>query len=324
MELELRHLRLIVTVAEQGSVTRAAATLGLTQPALTAQLNRIDRALGGPVFTRDQRGARPTALGELVLGRAKVLLPAMSALVDDASRFVAGEGAQARSVRVGTASTALGGLFVNRLVAGLDAQVTTVTLPSVGAVAEQLASRALDVALVGMCGDASPPTAAGVRWWRVSADPVFVLVPDDHPLAPRPVVTLGDLADADWLGVTGGGCFQRCFVTACARAGFTPGKVSEADRAACVDLVRAGHGVALVQPTFPDTPGVTVVPLAGAPLHWAHHVGWHDESAPLPVDGIVDAAVRAHAEAVGRSSPRFVEWLGRDGAAHNGGAMPPQ
>ena len=107
----------------------------------------------------------------------------------------------------------------------------------------------------------------------------------------------------------GAGCFQRCFVTACARAGFTPGKVSEADRAACVDLVRAGHGVALVQPTFPDTPGVCVVPLAGVPLQWAHHVGWHDEAAALPVDGIVEAAVRAHAEAVSRSSPRFLDWL---------------
>ena len=116
MELELRHLRLIVTVAEQGSVTRAATALGLTQPALTAQLNRIDRALGAEVFTRDQRGARPTALGELVVGRAKVLLPAMSALVEDAHRLVAGRGLRPRSVRVGTASTALGGLFVNRLI----------------------------------------------------------------------------------------------------------------------------------------------------------------------------------------------------------------
>ncbi|NUU17952.1 LysR family transcriptional regulator [Cellulomonas humilata] len=309
MELELRHLRLIVTVAEQGSVTRAAASLGLTQPALTAQLNRIDRTLGAAVFTRDQRGARPTALGELVLGRAKVLLPAMSALVDDAHRMVAGRDLRARSVRVGTAATALGGLFVNRLVSGLHAEVTSVTMPDVDAVAAQLAAQTLDIALVGMCGNASPPTAEGVRWSRVSTDPVFVLVPDNHPLATRAVVTLTDLADVDWLGVSGAGCFQRCFVTACARAGFTPGKVSEADRAACVDLVRAGHGVALVQPTFPDTPGVSVVPLAGVPLQWAHHVGWHDESAPLPMDGIVDAALAAHAEAVSRSSPRFLDWL---------------
>jgi len=319
MELELRHLRLIVTVAEQGSVTRAATALGLTQPALTAQLNRIDRAFGATVFTRDQRGARPTALGEFVLGRAKVLLPAMAALVEDAHRIVAGTDVRTRSVRVGTASTALGGLFVNRLISELDVEVTSVTLPDVDGVTDQLATGALDVALVGLCGNAEPPAADGVRWSRVSTDPVFLLVPDDHPLAARAVVTLGDLADAEWFGVTGAGCFQRCFVTACARAGFTPVKVSEADRAACVDLVRAGHGVALVQPTFPDTPGVSVVPLAGAPLQWAHHVGWHEERAALPVEGLVDAAAGAHAEAVSRSSPRFVDWLA---PGHNRGAMP--
>lgn len=315
----MRHLRLIVTVAEQGSVTRAATALGLTQPALTAQLNRIDKAFGAAVFTRDQRGARPTALGEFVLGRAKVLLPAMAALVEDAHRIVAGRDVRARSLRVGTAATALGGLFVNRLISELEAEVTSVMLPDVDGVSAQLASGALDVALVGLCGTAEPPGADGVRWSRVSTDPVFVLVPDGHSLAGRPVITLGDLADAEWFGVSGAGCFQRCFVTACARAGFTPGKVSEADRAACVDLVRAGHGVALVQPTFPDTPGVSVVPLAGAPLRWAHHVGWHEDGAALPVDGIVDAAVRAHAEAVSRSSPRFVDWLEE---GHNGGAMP--
>lgn len=318
MELELRHLRLIVTVAEQGSVTRAATALGLTQPALTAQLNRIDRTFGAAVFTRDQRGARPTALGEFVLGRAKVVLPAMAALVEDAHRIVAGGEVRTRSVRVGTASTALGGLFVNRLISELDVEVTSVTLPDADGVTAQLASGSLDVGLVGLCGTAEPPVADGVRWSRVSTDPVFVLVPDGHPLAVRPVVTLGDLADAEWFGVTGAGCFQRCFVTACARAGFTPGKVSEADRAACVDMVRAGHGVALVQPTFPDTPGVSVVPLAGAPLQWAHHVGWHEHGTALAVDGVVDAAVRAHAEAVSRSSPRFLEWLD---PGHNVGAM---
>ena len=71
MDLEVRHLRMIVVVAESGSVTKAAASLGLAQPALTAQLNRIDRALGGCVFTRDRQGARPTELGELVLRHAR-------------------------------------------------------------------------------------------------------------------------------------------------------------------------------------------------------------------------------------------------------------
>ena len=62
----------------------------------------------------------------------------MAALVEDAHRIVAGMGVRARSVRVGTASTALGGLFVNRLISGLGVEVTGVTLPDVDAVTDQL------------------------------------------------------------------------------------------------------------------------------------------------------------------------------------------
>jgi DNA-binding transcriptional LysR family regulator len=92
MNLELRHLKVVCAIAETGSVTKAASLLGLAQPALTAQLQRIERTLGGPLFERDRRGARPTALGELVLSRARVLLPAMKGLQDEAARL-AGSGA---------------------------------------------------------------------------------------------------------------------------------------------------------------------------------------------------------------------------------------
>ena len=70
-----------------GQRDQGGVALGLAQPALTAQLQRIERTLGGPLFDRDRRGARPTALGELVLARARVLLPAMKGLQDEAARL---------------------------------------------------------------------------------------------------------------------------------------------------------------------------------------------------------------------------------------------
>src|SRR4029453_318449 len=91
MDLELRHLRVVCAIADAGSVTKAASMLGLAQPALTAQLQRIERALGGLLFERDRRGARATPLGELVLARARagprVLLPAVKGLQDEAARL---------------------------------------------------------------------------------------------------------------------------------------------------------------------------------------------------------------------------------------------
>src|SRR5258706_10950504 len=86
MDLELRHLRVVCAIADAGSVTKAASVLGLAQPALTAQLQRIERALGGLLFERDRRGARATPLGELVLARARVLLPAAKGPPGEATR----------------------------------------------------------------------------------------------------------------------------------------------------------------------------------------------------------------------------------------------
>src|ERR1700755_1670992 len=128
MNLELRHLKVVCAIAETGSVTKAASQLGLAQPALTAQLQRIERTLGGPLFERDRRGARPTALGELVLSRARVLLPAMKGLQDEAARL-AGSGDDHEGMgryRFGT----IGGPVIGGLISKLsetqpDAQIST-------------------------------------------------------------------------------------------------------------------------------------------------------------------------------------------------------
>src|SRR3954463_16805000 len=128
MNLELRHLKVVCAIAETGSVTKAASQLGLAQPALTAQLQRIERTLGGPLFERDRRGARPTALGELVLSRARVLLPAMKGLQDEAARL-AGSGTEQEGMsryRIGAAGGPIVGGLVTRLSdAQPDAQITT-------------------------------------------------------------------------------------------------------------------------------------------------------------------------------------------------------
>ncbi|MDT0166077.1 LysR family transcriptional regulator [Actinotalea sp. AC32] len=310
MDLELRHLRMVVAVAESGSVTKAAASLGLSQPALTAQLNRIDRTLGGPVFTRDRLGARATPLGETLLRHARVVLPAMAVLVDDTRRMVAGASSCGRALRVGTASTAIGGLFVNRVHVALhDVTVTPATSWSVEGTAARLAAGALDVALVGTCADDAPPTDSDVVWTEVSCDPVVALVHAGHRHARATTVPLAALADEVWLASPGDGCFERCFVAACTRAGFTPRGLGESDRTAAIDQVRAGHAVGLAQPLLLDVPGVHAVAIEGAPLRWRQLVGWRRDTADrVDVDAVVAAARSAHADAVDRS-PEYASWF---------------
>jgi len=318
MNLDLRHLRVVCAIAETGSVTKAAAALGLAQPALTAQLQRIERTLGGPLFERDRRGSRPTALGELVLARARVLLPAMRGLQDEAARLAGG--APARH-RIGAVNGPILGGLVHRLAnADPDTQVTTYASWSAGELAELVLAGRLDYALVGRCGDAAPPP--GLAWRVVAVDAVFVLFPADHPLmATTPSeVDLAELAEAQWAVTPGDGCFADCFAAACARAGFTPRTMYETDVGGCVDLVLAGDAIALCQGTFRRMmPGLVAVPLAGAPLRWRHLLGWHpDSTAAALAETVCGYATAAYRDAVQRSAdyPQWLEEHPRFGVPH--------
>ncbi|GFN08482.1 hypothetical protein Smic_70380 [Streptomyces microflavus] len=164
MELELRHLRTVRAIADTGSLTKAAATLGLAQPALSAQLRRIEKALGGTLFERDHTGARATPLGELVLERARVVLPAVSELQAEAVRFANATGPLERFRLGGTHGPLLGGLVDRIATAHPAAPVSTYTSWSVDEIAALTIDGRLDFALIGTCGESPPPLAERLVW----------------------------------------------------------------------------------------------------------------------------------------------------------------
>lgn len=309
MELELRHLKTIRAIADAGSLTRAATDLGLAQPALSAQLKRIERALGGELFERGRHGVRATALGELVLERSRVVLPAVTELQQEAARFARTSRATA-CFRLGGTHGPLLGAVVDRLAdVTPDARVTTCTSWSERELAGLLTEGRLDFALAGTCGSASPPGAEGLVWQEVAVDPVFVMIPEGHALARPGEVDLAELAGAEWACVPGDGCFGDCFTAACARSGFTPRRMYETDTASLVHLVQVGRAVGLCRATFPDTPGIITRPLTGTPLTWRHLLGWHRVTQRAETAATVLAQARlAHAGVVARSDS-YREWL---------------
>ncbi|WP_250035350.1 LysR family transcriptional regulator [Paractinoplanes maris] len=311
MNLELRHLKVVCAIAETGSVTKAASQLGLAQPALTAQLQRIERTLGGPLFERDRRGARPTALGELVLARARVLLPAMKGLQDEAARMAGATGQDEMSrYRIG----ALGGPIIGGMVSRLsqarpEAQITTHASYYTDELANMVLAGKLDYAQVGVCGDAFPSADYGLVWQTIAIDGICALMPEDHPGAKEVDVDLAELASETWVAATGDGCFGDCFAAACARAGFTPRRMFESDVRGCIDMVESGLALALCQGTFRPPAGLTSRPLRGAPLRWRLVLGWHPDSlAALNSPTLMEMAQEAYQEVVERN-PDFVDWM---------------
>ncbi|MER6470217.1 LysR family transcriptional regulator [Streptomyces collinus] len=309
MELELRHLRTIRTIAEAGSLTRAATLLGLAQPALSAQLRRIERALGGALFERGRHGVRTTTLGELVLERARIVLPAVSGLQQEAARFARARREPER-LRLGGTHGPLLGALVDRLAEAVPgATVTTRASWSERELAGLLGEGRLDFALAGTCGSAAPPDATQLVWREIAVDPVFVMLPGGHPLAAADEVELAALAAEDWACVPGDGCFADCFTAACARTGFAPRRMYETDTASCVHLVQVGRAVGLCRASFPTTPGIATRPLAGTPLVWRHVLGWHPATqAPDTAATVLAEARSAHAGTAARSDS-YAHWL---------------
>ncbi|MBT3154842.1 LysR family transcriptional regulator [Streptomyces sp. CHD11] len=94
--MDLALLRTFVTVHRAGSFTRAAALLGLSQPAVTSQIRTLERQLGRPLFLRRARGVTPTTIGDELAHRAA---PHLDALVEIAE-FGPADGSFSRTLHL--------------------------------------------------------------------------------------------------------------------------------------------------------------------------------------------------------------------------------
>ncbi|MGW4502455.1 LysR family transcriptional regulator [Micromonospora sp. NPDC004336] len=315
MDIDVRHLRAICAVAEAGSVTRAAARLGLSQPALTAQLRRIEDVVGGALFVRGRTGSQPTELGKLVLRRARVVLAEVDALVDD----FADKHRAAGLLRVGTVHVACLSSVVPRLAEGFPhAEIALQIEPSSRLLVEAVARGQLDAALVGnMEGFDLPIGAALASRTLVPRYPIFVALSATHRHAERETVRLADLSEESWVCPPGpdDGTLAS-FRRACRVAGFEPKIRYEAPSGAAYPLVAAGDGIRLVDPTWAPAPGTKVLPLDGEPqvarlaVVWRRDAFTHEQSA-----GLFRALARAYLEHV-HDNPVFARWWREHPHAH--------
>src|SRR5687768_1050864 len=82
----IRQLECIVAVADHGSFRRAATALGISQPALSAQVQAVESLFGVQIFERDRRSVLVTPAGEDIVGRAREALTSIDAVSDAARR----------------------------------------------------------------------------------------------------------------------------------------------------------------------------------------------------------------------------------------------
>jgi DNA-binding transcriptional LysR family regulator len=313
MELEVRHLRALCAIADTGSLHRAARQLGVSQPSLSTQLRRIEQELGGALFLRARTGCRPTALGRVVLGRARPLVAEMRALVAEA-RAAAVTGPQ---LRVGsTASRALAG-WLRRLRSRRQEPLLQMDV-SANSLLRMVADGQLDVAYVHEV-EGCPlrvPRELRVRV-LLEREPQFVSLPADHPAAARPVVRLDELAEDRWMvDPTVDGewdAVHRMLRT----AGLSP-RILHGDYHTAASLVATGEAVTVCQPTAQSRPEMAVRRLHGDPLGVRLLLAARTED---DLDSVYPELEDAYWETA-RQAPAYREWLMAKGAHPELGTPP--
>jgi DNA-binding transcriptional LysR family regulator len=187
--MELRQLRTFEMVASCGSFSRAADELHLTQPAVSAQIQALERELGLKLLERLPRRALLTPAGEVLLGYARRLLN----LEEEASRALAEmKGLEAGTLRIGASPTvgsyllpAILGEFRRRY-PGLR---TIAEIAPSHQLAAALAAHALDVGLVE-----APVAHDDLLAAAFDSDELVLAVPAHHPWARRGTIRPDELA----------------------------------------------------------------------------------------------------------------------------------
>jgi DNA-binding transcriptional LysR family regulator len=191
VDFDARYLESFVAVAQELNITRAAARLHLTQQAVSAQIQQLERFLDVILLVRTSRGVLLTPAGDELAAGAKTLL---TDLADLAERVRRAADQQTGGLRLACCPYATA-LFATDVADALEASVPglRVDLTSVRTPAEELEllqSGAADAAFMWL-----PIGEVGLHHAPVRADPRAVALPAGHRLAHQDVVTLADLAD---------------------------------------------------------------------------------------------------------------------------------
>ncbi|MFI8522580.1 LysR family transcriptional regulator [Streptomyces sp. NPDC085481] len=312
MELEVRHLRALCAIADTGSLHKAARQLGVSQPALTTQLRRIENALGAELFSRGRTGCHPTPLGRSVLSRARPLVDGMTALITETRAAARTARAGGPALRVGsTASRALPG-WLRRLRQGLPGTDLELRVDvSAHTLLRTVAAGQLDLAFVHEVEGCPLRVPEGLHGRvLVEREPQFISMARDHPAAGREVVELTDLAHDRWTvdpAVDGEWDGLRRVLRA---AGLDP-PVLHADYHTAASLIVLGEAVAPCQPTSGPREDMAIRPLRGDPLA----VRLLLYAAPgVPIDRPYAELAASYREAALRAGP-YRRWLRAGGTA---------
>jgi DNA-binding transcriptional LysR family regulator len=186
--MDLDAMRTFVLAVQQGSLTAAARSRSRTQPAVTAQIQALERAVGDTLLVREARGVRATRAGEILYARAQGILRETDELLDE---LRAGGSLRRGRLRIGATDVmAIGFLpqVLRRYRRRYPGVQVGVEVAGSRPLAERVRRGELDLALVTL-----PCEHAELETDEVRREPVYFVGAPRHPLTRRRL-TLAELA----------------------------------------------------------------------------------------------------------------------------------
>jgi len=242
--MNLTQLRAFHAVVRSGGVTRAARQLGITQPAVSAQVKALEEAYDVALLRRRGRGVEPTALGARLAEIAQRLFAAEEAAADLLD--------SARDLAVGTLRVVAGGPhdampLIARFKQAFPGIEVWVTTGNQRAAFDALIGEDADIAVLADSPDRAVTRDPRLHSVACASHDLVLFLPADHPWCARQSVSLHDLKQVPLVLRETGSMTRHLFETGVAAAGLSIEPILEIEsREALKEAVAAGLGAGII------------------------------------------------------------------------------
>lgn len=242
-DLELRHLRYFVAVAEELHFGRAAERLHLAQPPLSQQIRKLEEILGYPLFLRTSRAVKLTAAGEVFLERARRTLRNVREDLEEARSIGRGDEGSLRVGFIGSGMLTPLPQMLGRYRRQYPRVQLQLSESYTASLALSLQRGMLDAGFLRDGG-----AIEGLRVEPLFSEPFVAVLPSTHRLAGRKVISAADLREEPFVffaAMAGTLAYEKP-VSLCEEHGYRPRVVQEAPQwLTILRLIGAGLGVSI-------------------------------------------------------------------------------
>jgi LysR family hydrogen peroxide-inducible transcriptional activator len=238
--MEFDQLRYFLRVAQLANFTRAAEAVGISQPALSRSILRLEEELGQPVFERQGRSLALTEAGTLLQGRAQQIL----SLVEDTKAEICDDGQSGR-VRIGAIPT-IAPYFLPDVLRTFTAEFPKARLVvqenTTDVLLKNCTQSEIDLAILAL-----PVPARYLEVEELFDEELLLVLPPAHPLVKKRTIRLSDVEPFPFVLLDEAHCLSDNIVSFCRERSFQPVSVERTSQLAMVqELVSLSHGVSMI------------------------------------------------------------------------------